>query len=144
LDYITYLGTDEISFEFVEFCWDVKYKGKNVCYIKFGGFEDEKLNHWIIWSDQVPGSWTTWAEDGKAIEYMECPVDERIKEIAWANINVCGNCGGKCNPGKRKTVLGKEFDNLCQSAMVFTNPDKETLECVKKMADIRKKEILNE
>jgi len=141
LDFIAYLGTDDMEYVHSDFCWDVKYKGESVCFIMIGGFEDKHLSHWVIWSDQVPGTWTSWADGDKNDEYVDFPVDEHIKEIAWANVNKCGQCGGKCSPGRRKTVLGKAFDNLCQSAMVFTNPDTEALDCAKKMIDARKGDI---
>ena len=144
LDFITYLGTDEMSYTHSDFCWDVRYKDESVCFIMIGGFEDKQLNHWVIWSDQVPGSWANWDDGENNGGYVDFPVDEHIKELAWANVNICGRCGGECSPGKRKTVLGKEFDNLCQSAIVFTNPDAETMECAKKMIDARKGDILKQ
>jgi hypothetical protein len=70
-------------------------------------------------------------------------VEYPIKEIAWANVNQCGNCGGCGNPGgKRKTILGKEFDAVCNAAMQFVNPGKESLECAKKMVEIRLSDII--
>ena len=70
-------------------------------------------------------------------------VDERIKEIAWANLRTCVvDCGGACKPGRRKRVLGKEFNNLCFSALMFDSPNSETLECVKRMVDARVNDIL--
>ena len=68
-------------------------------------------------------------------------MDEPMKEIAWAHINICASCGGKCSPGKGKTVFGKEFDNVCNADMAFHVPSAETLECVKKLLEMRKKDI---
>lgn len=74
---------------------------------------------------------------------MDFPLDKNLKEVAWKNVNACGNCGGCSNVGGiRKTVLGKEFDRLCNSTMAFTNPDSEVLKCAKKMVEIRKNDIL--
>ena len=56
----------------------------------------------------------------------------------------CGNCYGvDCSPGKTKMIFGKEFTNICNADKVnmtfmFTNPDDETLECVKKLILMRK------
>ena len=62
-----------------------------------------------------------------------------MKEIAWKHVDICGNCGGCKNPGgNRKTIFGKEFDNICVTPMRFDNPNAETIECVKKLIDIRR------
>ncbi len=39
-------------------------------------------------------------------------------------------------------ILGKEFNNLCNSAMAFTDPDVEAMECAKRMVGIRINDIL--
>jgi len=64
-----------------------------------------------------------------------------VKEIAWASVNICttGHCDS--SPGARRTILGKAFDNVCTITLAFTDPDAETLECVKKILLMRKKEI---
>ena len=112
-----------------------KYNGEDVCYIQVCGL-DELPSHWMVWSDQVPGSWASWDNSACTV----APVDEQTKEVAWANVKICQGCG-ECGPGRRKTVLGKEFDNLCTSAMEFMNPDGAALDCVKKMVDARISDI---
>jgi len=140
LDFASYWGTDDVVAESGDFCGSVKYKGEDVCYIKVGGFEDTNLDHWIIWS----------IHDADINDMPDFPVDERIKEGFWANVNHCGHflsggehCGCGQQPGKRKAIFGKEFDNVCNSDVVFTNPDAEALECAKVMVDIRKRRIDN-
>ena len=64
-----------------------------------------------------------------------------MKEIAWANVDICGNCG-YCAGGTRKTIFGREFDKVCITPMSFLSPDDETLACVKKLIEIRKNDIL--
>ena len=65
-------------------------------------------------------------------------MDESIKEIAWKHVDICSNCGGcKNSGGNRKTIFGKEFDNVCVTPMRFENPDAKTVECVKKLIEIR-------
>lgn len=139
LDFITYLRSIEIPIEEEsENYWEVKYKDECICFIWINGAE-EIPGPWTIWSAQVPGTWAAWGN----CEYVDFPLDEHVKEVAWKNVNVCGNCGGCSNVGGiHKTVLGKEFDDLCNSTMAFTNPDAEALKCAKKMVEIRKNDIL--
>jgi hypothetical protein len=68
-------------------------------------------------------------------------LDENIKEIAWLNVDFCGNCG-YCTGGRCKMIFGKEFTNVCGTTFRFTDPDVETLGCMKKLVEIRKNGIL--
>ena len=80
------------------------------------------------------GTWTIWPQG----DFSTAPTgfDPAMVEIAWVNVNVCGDCGSGCVPGSRQTVFGKEFDNLCAGAVLaFSNPDAEALECVKKLLE---------
>ncbi len=138
LDFVAYLRDSEIPIEESESYWEIRYMDECVCFIWING-SDDLPGPWTIWSAQIPGTWAAWGD----YEYIDFPLDERIKETAWKNVNVCGNCGDCSNVGGiRKTVLGKEFDNLCNSTMAFTNPDAEALKCAKKMVEIRKNDIL--
>lgn len=144
LDFVAYLQAKEIPLDESENYWEVNYKGKNVCSLWVNG-SDDIPGPWTIWSAQEPDSWADWPDDESDRKYAVPEVDERIKEIAWANVNVCGNCGGCENPGgRRKTVLGKGFDNLCNSTMQFVNPSDDALTCAKKMIDVRINDILKE
>ncbi len=107
--------------------WLVDYKGVSVCHILINGYEE---GHWTIWSDE---------SDSNSFE--DFPLDEHLKEIAWKNVDFCGNCG-YCTGGTHKTVFGKEFDNVCRTTMIFSNPNAETLEFMKKMVLIRKHDII--
>ena len=69
------------------------------------------------------------------------PVDEYLKEFAWEHVNICGKCGCPSKPGTRKTIFGKEFDNVCTSEVAFDNPDPETLKKVMRLIDIWKQGI---
>jgi len=70
LDFASHWGTDDVTAKSGDFCGSVKYKGKHVCYIKVGGFEDPNLDHWIIWS----------IHNANIAETPDFLVDERIKE----------------------------------------------------------------
>ena len=104
---------------------------------------EENKRSLLIYSDLEQGTWVNWNDGGKNDNNVDFLVDERIKEIAWANLRTCvTDCGRACKPGRCKKVLGKEFNNLCVSALMFDSPDIETLECVKKMVDARINDIL--
>ena len=123
LDFAAFLNENEIIVG--ENLGEAAYKGEAVCYMHFDG------------SDQVPGPWTIWSDGSTVYEYEDVLQDEGIRETAWAHANVCGDCGAGCSPGKRKTIFGKEFDNICSATFMFTNPDAKTLECVKQLLKIR-------
>jgi len=140
LDFASYWGTENVTAESGDFCGTVKYKGNDICYIKVGGFEDEELDHWIIWS----------IHDADIAETPDFPVVAHIKEGFWTNVNQCGyflsggkHCGCGNQPGKRKAIFGKEFDNVCNSDIVFTNPDADALEYANTMVDLIKWKIDN-
>ena len=85
----------------------------------------------------LPGPWTIWPDligtvpDGFIF-------DEKMIEVAWQNINICASCGGGCSPGNKKSIFGKDFDNVCGAILAFTDPGCESLECIKKLMEMRK------
>ena len=109
---------------------EVSYKNNSMCFLYFGtGLE-------------FPAPWTVYIEGDYNAIYNDFAVDERVKEIAWANIHSCGSCGG-CRPGKTVSIFGKEFKNVCCNAqLAFCKPVIETLDCIEKILKMRKREIL--
>ncbi|MCL2698378.1 MAG: hypothetical protein FWE74_09925 [Oscillospiraceae bacterium] len=110
------------------------YKGKCACYID---------------TRKESRSWIVWTEGDYHSEHEGFPIDERTKEIAWSNVMKCGNCKDTNCSGKAKIILGKEFANVCNAdnvsmTFMFTNPEAETLECVKKLVLMRKHIINNQ
>jgi len=83
--------------------------------------------------EDTGGDWQVWVY-GDCIGGHDLQIDEKTKEITWANITFCGSCGAECAPGRRKTVFGREFDNVCQSTLVYKNPNADMLDCLKKVA----------
>jgi len=104
----------------------VTYKGKTMAHIHIDG------------EAEMPGPWTIWPEGDFSSVPAGFDFDDSMKNIAWANVNVCGNCGGACAPGSRQTIFGKEFDNICGAVLAFNNPDVNTLACVKKLFEMKK------
>ena len=136
LELVTYLRTSGMLFERGKGYWEdklywlVTYKDKYVCFILICT-EDGKMESWTVWSD-----------DSGSNCFENARLDEHMKRIAWENVDTCANCGGCGNRGRTcKTIFGKEFDNVCITAMRFDTPDETTVECMKELARIRKNDI---
>jgi len=73
-------------------------------------------------------------------KYDDYPLDEDLKEFAWAHVNICTSCGGSAGcgkqPGREKTILGRKFENVCTSEVAFFDPDAGALQKVKQMIEI--------
>jgi len=127
LDFVEYLEVNEMVVNGAE----ISYKGKVVCYMHLDG------------AKEYPSPWTIWTEGDYSSEHENIPLSDQMKKIAWAHINNCEDCGAGCTPGQRKVIFGKAFDNVCNADMAFYIPDVETLECVKKLLEMRKYTIDN-
>lgn len=111
--------------------WYVKYKNEIVCYILVNGSGDEKeFAPLTIWSDDSGSKW-----------YENDTLSEKLREIAWNYVDVCVQCGA-CAGGKSKIVFGKQFENICRTTMRFINPEKEALNCIMKLIEMRKEDIV--
>ena len=136
LEFVAYLRENEMQFYRDtggywkdKLYWWVKCKEVYFCFILINGYED--------------GHWGIWFEDGDSDCYANYPVSERIKEIAWANVDLFkGDCGGWQCEGLRKVIFGKLFESLYRTLMFFDNPNNQAVECMKKLVEIRKSEIL--
>jgi len=108
--------------------WVVKYKDETVCQIFVNGYEE--------------GNWVVWSDDSGTNPFSNSLLDEQTKEVAWKNVGHCGG-GGCCRDvGTRKVIFGKEFDNVCLAILRFDNPNADAVECMKKIVEIRKNDIL--
>ena len=134
LDFVTYLRAEGMSFVRGKgywedkLYWSVKYKDGCVCFILIGA----------EYPGEAPDRWMIWANDSAS--YADFPLDERMRETAWANVDICGDCG-YCAGGTQKIMFGRKFDRVCVTPLRFENPDIETLVFMKKMVDIRKNDI---
>ena len=134
--FVAHLRANEMLFERGKGYWEdkiywmIKYKNEYVCFILING-SSARDDPWIIWSD-----------DSDSHGFEDALLDEQTKEMAWAHVDFCGNCGGDCRPGSRKIIFGKTFEHVCRTTMKFINPDAVTLACAEKMVDIRKQNIL--
>jgi ribosomal-protein-alanine N-acetyltransferase len=139
LDYVAHLRSNGVEFERGGGYWADKnyyiarYNNEAVCFILINADETngEPLG-FILWSDDSPHN-----------SYANAPLDTLTKEITWQHVDICGNCGGCGNSGgSHKTILGKEFDNVCITTFRFDNPNVEETECAKKLIEIQIKDIM--
>ena len=139
LEFAQYLRANKMFFEKCggywadKYYWGIKYDGEYVCFILIS---NEEKND--------PESWTVWSDDSGANTFGDSSTDEKTKEIIWRHVAVCDNID-RCFDGckrSRKIILGKELDNVCGTAIKFESPNAKTVECMKKMVEIRKNDIL--
>jgi len=125
LDFVAFLRANGITPEgHGDFGGAVMYANVSVGYLVVNG------------AAEFPGPWTMWFN---SCEFGDNgPVDDALKETAWAHASVCGHfssggkhCGCGDQPGFRRTIFGKVFENRCHSPLMFWNPDAKTLEHVK-------------
>lgn len=110
--------------------WYVKYKGKYVCYILVNGSGDEeKFFPLTVWTDDCNSYWCSNQQ-----------LKGKIKETAIKHIDFCEKCGS-CSGGTVKNIFGEKYDNVCQTAFRFINPDLEELQCLKALVLLRKNDI---
>lgn len=99
--------------------WSVKYKSKTVCHIKIIG-----ASWFIMFSSFTREKWF----DG----YDAYFTDDEIKQFVWENIKGAW-CPRDCKGG-RKTILGKECNDICTCwAIRAENPDGAALELSKRV-----------
>ena len=136
LDFVEYLKQAGMEFVKDNGYWKdkiyylIKFNDQCVCFIAIKD-PDERDNHWTIWSDDMCSDLL-----------KETPIEKEIIETAWNHIDFCGKCGS-CGGGRHKVVFGKEFDNVCGCTFRIDNPNTNALLFMKKMVELRKKEILS-
>ena len=108
----------------------ITYNDNILCYMHIDGNND------------IPGPWTIWSDGDYSEDTPNLTLNAEEKDIVWANINICGNCGAKCAPGKTKSVFGKSFNNVCSAPLQFCDPQGKTLECLKKILRAKKESFI--
>ena len=125
LDFVVWLRENKLSPRWQSAnSWSVKYKNKNVCYIKLNDLEGS----WFVYYSQFTRE--NWFKD----------YDQYIKENEFKNFilesiktTLCSSLPCK---GKRynMTILGKQFDIVCGCWPIkLKNPDGTALEYSKKL-----------
>ena len=141
LDFAAYLRVNDVSLDDSDNnFWNGVYKDKGVCCINI--YVSDKHGMCFDIFMEPPRSWITSLDGEINNENMISSVDERTKKIVWANIRPCDpTCGGGCSL-KRIGILGKEFENVCKSILGIYNPNAETVDCMKRIIDGLKSDIL--
>ena len=131
LDYVHFLEANGIT---LDNAWNggllFKYKDECVCLIGTPPFWD------------VSG-WNIYGFDNNGM-YDDLPVDDCLKEFAWAHVKPCavaigGDCGGDCKPGIHAEVFGKDFGGTCCHVMKFENPDAAAIKNIIKLTQVWKR-----
>ena len=70
----------------------------------------------------------------------EGSANDDLAEFAWRHAHICDHfitdgkrCGCGRQPGSKKIIFGKEFENICHCPMQFIDPDAKTLQNMKKL-----------
>lgn len=134
LDFINYLHENNFDFIRDKGYWKdkiyfiINYNDQCICCIAIND-PDEKENRWTVWSDDIDSN------------YLDDPsIENDLKETAWQKVDHCGHCGS-CRGGRKKIIFGKVFNEVCGCTFRFDNPNENDLKFMKKMVEIRKKEI---
>jgi len=128
------------------YLWGVYFKGKRVATIEITakgsrrGHYTYDDNSWIIGVCYL---------DVTSPEFENFAVNEKLTGIIWKNVGYCKNCLKTCvgaqEPGLNKKIAGKMFNKVSICGYVkFKNPDAEALDCVKKLMELRKSNIISE
>ena len=145
LDFVSYLRANEIEIPPNEpggDFWNASYKGKGICVINLPVVYDDH-NGFDTFINDLPDAWENLSDGEQNNESVDFPVDERTKEIIWANVRPHDpTCHGKCSPGSSKIIIGKKFENLCGSFLGIYSPDTETVDCMKKIIRGLKNDML--
>lgn len=133
-------GTKETALDFIAFLREKGiefYKDNSPCW-------RDKIYYWIKFKDKCVAYiaikdpdepdhlWTVWSDDSTAFEHSD--MDYEMKGIAWKHIDFCSHCGS-CSGGRKKTILGKDFDGVCGCTFRIDNPDRSDLPFMKKMVE---------
>jgi len=78
--------------------WSVKYKTRNVCFIKIIG------TSWYVFH-------SNFGRESWFVGYDEYFPDDELKAFVWQNMKGA-YCTRKCM-GRSKTILGKDFYDIC-------------------------------
>jgi hypothetical protein len=115
MDFLGFLRENKLSPRWASGnSWSVKFKGKNVCYIKIIG-----ASWYVFHSHFTREKWF--------VGYDKYFSDDALKKFVWENISG-GYCPKNCM-GRKKTVFGKELVDICTCwPYRLENPDGATLE----------------
>jgi hypothetical protein len=138
LGFITHLLSRGVEFERGGGYWADKnyyiarYNGEAVCSIVINN--DETIDE--------PVGWVIWSDDSGVNSFESYPLDDHVREDAWANVDLPKVCCTTPSCKSCKIIFGKAFDGVCNTTFRFDNPNTEEVECAKKLAEIRIEDIV--
>ena len=160
LDFIAYMRASKMPPAYrPSLRYKCNYKGKDICTISFprawtngngNPYQDNEFGQKWMSQDKIKNNWVVIPQLYHLNEY-ENKIDNGMKSIIWdiKNMYFCNGCwtsnpnfpGARdiCGPRPVRTIFGKEFHGLCGRAFFwFFNPDKPTLDCIKKLLELEK------
>ena len=133
-DFIDFLRKNDISFDSNSdgHGWAIGGTvGNSIGYLIVNGLVDD---------NDMPGPWTFWFN---SCDFTDSDnISSEIKETAWSHVSPCGKChdGWKDCGCDDRILFGKKYERLCHSPLMFNNPDKKTLDNMKQLLLIMKKD----
>jgi len=122
LDFAAFLRENGLPLDRLECCdgWNVYIKGINSAFVQI--FGDRNNFNIVLHISTYDG---------------ESPVDDDLKEFAWAHVVLCPEgCGSQTFCGEsqnRRAIFGKEYESTCQSPLAFIAPDAHDLKKIQKL-----------
>ena len=137
LGFITYLRTNRMAPKWagIHNAWNAVCKGKPFYYIRLGSAWHKKDN---------AAKWAVIPYLNRMNDYADEIFGEVMQQVVWDNMYYCWSCNHyDCAPGTTKTLLGRELTGLCslnhqRLPVGFVNPDKATLDYVKKLLEFER------
>jgi len=148
LDFVAHIRTNKIrpAWQLIN-QWKAVYKGRCICKIIVRQDCWKNDDTWIV---------AAWLEN--IHKYEDAIIRENLQQLVWDNVYYCvhkpqGSPAGNkiqhaltypcnlwdCAPGKDITLCGKELTNICRNGnrqhFWFHNPDKATIEGIKKLLE---------
>jgi len=129
LDFISFMKDNKLSLGYASNSWKSTYKGKSVCYLLV------HENEWTL-------RFSHFTREKWFVDYDCYIIEAKLKDFIVNNINP-RNCPGRdCGASKSRTILGKNFDEVCTCwPLYLKNLSGEDIEYIKKYILVIKKYI---
>ncbi|MCL2372517.1 MAG: hypothetical protein FWC78_03850 [Defluviitaleaceae bacterium] len=108
--------------------WKASNKGKGICFMVLGNNIWKKHDSWVIRLDLT-----------NIKEYESAIMNEGLNEFVWNNIHHCWHCCIVCAPGLDMTLMGREYQGLCKTVILYSgDPGEAELNAIKKLLELEK------
>ena len=144
-DFITHLRGNKMNPRWagVHNTWNCNYKGRIICYIRFG----------VTWHAKWKSDNIKWEISPNLINinaYEDEIILENLQSYIWDGLVYCKSCVNsdgamrECSPGATKTVLKKDIIGICggffngRKPISFQNPDKTAIGHIKRLLELER------